>query len=111
MTERPGLGVALAQEADPASKRSFTVVARKYTFLPERIEVAQDDLVKIVLKSDDIAHSFTVDSYRIARRVAGGGSTVFEFRADRPGTFAFYCNLSADDGCRRMRGELVVRPK
>jgi nitrosocyanin len=102
---------AVAQDADTASLRSFTVVARKYAFVPERIEVAQGDLVKIVLQSGDIAHSFTIDSYRIARRVAAGGTTVFEFRADKAGTFTFYCNLTSDDGCRTMRGELIVRPR
>jgi heme/copper-type cytochrome/quinol oxidase subunit 2 len=35
----------------------------------------------------------------------------FEFRADRAGTFPFYCNLTIDDGCREMRGELVVTPR
>jgi hypothetical protein len=33
----------------------------------------------------------------------------FEFRADQAGTFPFYCNLSQDERCRQMRGELVVR--
>jgi nitrosocyanin len=98
----------VAQDADQSSMRSFTIVARRYAFAPERIEVAEGDLVKIVLRSDDIAHSFTIDSYRIARRVAAGGTTVFEFRADKAGTFTFYCNLTSDDGCRKMRGELIV---
>ena len=35
----------------------------------------------------------------------------FEFRADQAGTFPFYCNLQIDDGCRQMRGELVVKPR
>jgi hypothetical protein len=33
---------------------------------------------------------------------------VFEFRADQPGRFPIYCNLTADSGCRKMIGELVV---
>jgi hypothetical protein len=34
---------------------------------------------------------------------------VFEFRADQAGTHRFYCNLSQDDRCRRMEGQLVVK--
>ena len=30
---------------------------------------------------------------------------------DRPGVFPYYCNLQIDDGCRRMRGELIVKPR
>ena len=79
--------------------------------LPARIEVMQDDLVKLTVRSEDIAHSFTIDEYRIVKRVPAGGSTTFEFRADRPGTFPFYCNLTGEAGHKMMHGDLVVRAK
>jgi heme/copper-type cytochrome/quinol oxidase subunit 2 len=89
-----------------------TVVARKYAFSPARIEVEQDDIVKITLKTDDIPHSFTIDKpYRIAKRAAPGQPVTFEFRAEQAGTFTYYCNLTADDRCKEMRGEFVVHPK
>ena len=66
---------------------------------------------RLVLRTTDIAHSLTIDSYRIAKRVEPGHPVTFEFRADRAGTFPYYCNLQLEDGCRRMRGELVVRPR
>ena len=102
--------VAAAQDQGPTAK-PFAVTLRRYTFDPPRIEVNQDDLVKIELHSGDIAHSLTIDAYRIAKRVDAGHSVTFEFRADRPGTFPYYCNLQIDDGCRKMRGELVVKPR
>ena len=40
-----------------------------------------------------------------------GQTVTFEFRADRTGTFPYYCNLAIDEGCRQMHGELIVRPK
>ena len=99
---------AFAQEQAP-TRRDFTISARKYAFSPNRIEVHQGDIVRVTVRADDIAHSFTIDEYRIAKRVAPGQSVTFEFRADRPGTFRFYCNLKQDDGCRDMVGEMVVR--
>lgn len=99
---------AFAQEQAP-TRRDFAISARKYAFSPNRIEVHQGDIVRVTVRADDIAHSFTIDEYRIAKRVAPGQSVTFEFRADRPGTFRFYCNLKQDDGCRDMVGELVVR--
>ena len=90
------------------NRREFTIVARNYDFSPRRIEVMQDDLVKITLKSEDEAHSFTIDGYRIMKRVPAGGSTTFEFRADKTGTFPFYCGMTSAEGHSRMRGELVV---
>ena len=103
-------GRAAAQKTDPAT-RTFSLTARRYRFEPARIEVVQDDLVKIELRTEDIAHSWTVDDYRIAKRVGPGGPVTLEFRADKVGTFPFYCNLQTEDGCRQMRGELVVKPR
>lgn len=101
---------ATAQDQGPTEK-PFSIAVRRYAFDPPRIEVNQDDLVKIELRSDDIAHSLTIDDYRIAKRVSPGHAVTFEFRADRSGTFAYYCNLQIDDGCRKTRGELVVKPR
>jgi heme/copper-type cytochrome/quinol oxidase subunit 2 len=105
----PALGRLLAQEAP--NRREFTIAAKDFHYSPSRIEVTQDDLVKLTVRSEDIAHSFTIDEYRISKRVPAGGSTTFEFQADRPGTFAFYCALTGDPGHKMMRGELVVRGK
>lgn len=104
---RPGSGSV--QDQAP-NRREFTVTARNFRFSPNRIEVAQDDLVKLTVQSEDHAYSITIDEYRISRRIPAGGSTVLEFRADRAGTFAFYSNLS-DKRHAEMRGVLVVRPR
>ena len=100
-------GRAKAQEQAP-NRREFTITAKNFEFSPGRIEVTQDDLVKITLRSEDEAHSFVIDGYRIMKRVPANGSTTFEFRADKPGTFAFYCSMTNTDDHSRMKGELVV---
>ncbi len=98
---------ALGQDT-PAPIR---VHARRYWYSPSRIEVQEGDLVTIRFEADDTPHSFTIDddAYRIAKRAAPGQPVVFEFRAEKVGSFPYYCNLTADAGCRKMRGELVVR--
>jgi heme/copper-type cytochrome/quinol oxidase subunit 2 len=104
------VAAAAIQDQGPTAK-PFLVTAHRYAFDPPRIEVNQDDLVTIELRTDDIAHSLTIDEYRIAKRVTPGQPVTFAFRADRAGTFPFYCNLQIEDGCRRMRGELIVKPR
>jgi len=106
----PPSGPARVQD-QPAQTRAFALTARKYAFSPAKIEVYVGDLVKITLEAQDIPHSFTIDAYRIAKRAAPGRPAVFEFRADQAGTFPYYCNLTIDEGCRQMRGELVVRAR
>lgn len=93
------------------SKREFTVDAKKFAFTPARVEVEQGDVVRVTLVTADIPHSFTIDDYRIAKRGEPGKPVTFEFLADRAGTFKFYCNLTIDDGCRKMAGELIVTKK
>jgi heme/copper-type cytochrome/quinol oxidase subunit 2 len=119
VASRVWLGVALlvlpaaqltAQE--PAqNRREFTIVAKDHVFTPNKLDVSQDDLVKITLRSEDRPTSFAIDAYRIVKRAPGGTSITFEFRADQPGTFTFYCNLTTDPGCKEMTGTLTVRAK
>jgi len=96
------------QELSP-QRRTFEVVARRYSFSPGRIEVQEGDLVKIIFSTQDIPHSFTIDEpLRIAKRATPGQAAVFEFRAAPAGTYTFYCNLTAEEGCKKMRGELII---
>ncbi len=111
-----GLGLALAaglarpaaQEQAP-ERRDLTITAKDFRFSPSRVEVGRDDLLRLTVKSEDVAYGFTIDEYRVAKRVPAGGSVVLELRADREGTFAFYSNLTSDSRHQQMRGELVVR--
>jgi plastocyanin domain-containing protein len=95
-----------AQEQAP-NRREFTIEAREGQFTPNRLEVSQDDLVRITLESADTPYSFAIDAYRIVKRVGAGQSLSFEFRAAQPGTFDFYCTLT---GCA-ARGTLAVKAR
>jgi cytochrome c oxidase subunit 2 len=107
---RPFVRRLLAQEQAP-NRPEFTLIARNFRYSPDRIEVSQDDLVKVTVRSEDIVYSFAIDEYRIVRRVPAGGMTTFEFLADRSGTFRFYSNLTSDSGHAQMQGQLVVHPQ
>lgn len=104
----PALRLFAAQDQAP-NRREFNVAARDFRFSPDRLEVMQDDLVKLTITSADVAYGFAVDDYRLSKRVPAGGSTTLEFRADRVGTFPFYSNMTSDERHAKMRGELVVR--
>jgi len=106
-----GVLAAPAGQDQAPTRREFTVTARDYSFSPNRVEAQQDDLIKLTVQSADNAYGFTIDDYRVSKRVPAGGSTIIEFRADRAGTFPFYSNLSNDSRHTQMRGQLVVRPK
>jgi heme/copper-type cytochrome/quinol oxidase subunit 2 len=110
-------GVLLVAQA----RRDFDVVARRYSFTVSgndraEIHVAQNDLVRVTFSTEDIPHSFTIEDhhdshYRIMRRAEAGKPVSFEFRADAPGRFRFYCSLTIDPKCKGMSGTLIVDPK
>jgi heme/copper-type cytochrome/quinol oxidase subunit 2 len=105
------LATLMAAQEPAQNRREFTIIAKDHTFTPNKLDVTQDDLVKITLTSEDRPASFAIDAYRIVKRVAGRTSVTFEFRADQAGTFPFYCNLTKDTGCKDMKGSLHVRSK
>ena len=102
------LAARLAAQDQAPNRREFTITAKDYRFSPARVEVSQDDLVKLTVRSEDVAYSLTIDDYRVSRRVPAGGVTTLEFRADRPGTFPFYSNLTSDSRHSQARGQLIV---
>jgi heme/copper-type cytochrome/quinol oxidase subunit 2 len=106
----PAVARLLAQE--PPNRREFTITARDYRFNPGRIEVGVDDLVKLTVRSEDVAYSFTIDQFRVSKRIPAGGTVTFEFRADRgPGTYSYYSNMTSDPRHAAMKGDLVVKAR
>jgi heme/copper-type cytochrome/quinol oxidase subunit 2 len=105
------LATTLSAQEQAPNRREFSLVAREHAFTPNRLEVSQDDLVKITFTSEGRPATFAIDAYRIVKRAGGGQTITFEFRADQSGTFTFYCNLTGDEGCKDMKGTLVVKPK
>jgi nitrous-oxide reductase len=97
-----------ASQDDKDNHREVAVAAKHNGFTPARLEVHQNDLIKVTFTAEDAPHSFNIDEYRIAKRARPGQPAVFEFRADRAGKFPYYCNLSAAGDQHNMRGELVV---
>ena len=101
-----GLSARLVAQDQAPNRREFSITAREYRFTPDRLEVTQDDLVRLTIESADVTYSFTIDAYRLSRRIPAGAKTVIEFRADQAGTFDFYSNMTGHD---KVRGQLVVR--
>ena len=99
------------------TKREFAVSAHRYAYEiagtdDVEIRVQQDDLVQVTFTADDIAHSFTLDEYRINKRAEPGKPVTFSFRADKPGTHVIYCSLAIDERCRKETvASLVVTPR
>jgi plastocyanin len=103
-----GAVLAFPGRTEQGAVRPFEIRGDQFAFSPARIEVQKDDVVKITFTAVDMPHSFVMDGpYRIAKRASAGQTVTFEFRAS--GSERFYCNLTQDDRCKGMHGELIVK--
>ena len=103
-----GSSVADAEPEGAPARRRFRIALA----LAALVGFAAGDSLRPVDAQISVkAGVFAIDAYRIIKRVPGHSSITFEFRADQPGTFTFYCNLTTDAACKDMRGTLSVRSK
>ena len=69
------------------------VIAKRFDFLPRKIEVKRGELVKIYITSIDVAHGFAIDTFGIDEKVEKGKLTIIEFTPDKTGEFEIKCSI------------------
>ena len=107
---------AYAPAADTASAaaqasdvKTFTVVAKRFTFEPAAIQVTVGDKVRLVVTSADGVHGVGIRKFKVNTLVPRGGTPVtIDFTASEAGTFPIVCSEACGDGHADMRGSLVV---
>jgi cytochrome c oxidase subunit 2 len=103
--------VSTAPASEPAI-RTFDVVASRFAFQPDVLEVHEGDRVVLRLRSVDTDHGFSVKEFKVKTTVPKTGEPVsVEFLATRPGTFRFECSQYCGKGHSRMNGQLIVHPR
>lgn len=100
---------------DPATAsapRIIEVTARRFTFEPATIEVADGERVRLVVKSADGVHGLQIRKFRVNKIIPRGGQTVnIDFVATAPGTYEILCSEECGDGHEAMTGTLIVKAK
>jgi len=114
---RSQFAIAAGQER---TKRTGNVVEVYATlmrshFTPGEILVNEGDTVRIHLTNieatENATHTFTVPAYNIQATLDPGEVVNVEFKADRVGSFAFYCAQFCSALHMEMYGWLLVAPK
>jgi cytochrome c oxidase subunit 2 len=103
--------VSHAQQ-DPATASAPVVVevlARRFAFEPDHIEVPEGSRVRLVVRSADGVHGVSIKKFRIEHKVPRGGEPItIEFVASETGTFPILCSEYCGKGHDEMKGALVV---
>ncbi len=89
--------------------RSFTVDSTNYKFAPATMTVNKGDTVRITLKNTQGNHDLKVDGYDIKTKIlTAPGEDTIEFKADKTGTFEYYCTIG-NHRAMGMKGTLTVK--
>lgn len=102
-------GVSVGVSVGVGTVKSFTVTASNFKFDPKEIKVKQGDTVKITLKSSGMPHDWNVDGITGAKTniLQSGQEQTIEFKADKKGTFEYYCSVG-QHRANGMVGKLIV---
>lgn len=77
----------------PEGARRIPVVARSFSFAPEKINARVGEGIAIELTSEDGLHDLTIDALGAHVAVEKGETAVGGFRLDQPGRYTFYCSV------------------
>jgi len=73
------------------------------------ISVKKGAAVTLRIKNLDVSHGFGLDEFGINKVTPAGEVTEIKFRADKEGTFTFYCTVFCGTGHPSHNGTLIVQ--
>jgi cytochrome c oxidase subunit 2 len=90
------------------SVHEIQVVASRYAFDPATIQVSAGEPVRIVIRSKDHVHGFSIPKLKIDVQVPKSGDPVtVEFIAPPPGRYEIACSEFCGSGHGQMKAALV----
>ena len=102
---------AVVAEEHDGPVKELKVLARNWSFTPDRITVEEGTKVILNVESHDAPHSFVLKKFRVKVPLPQDKTTAVVFVAGKPGTYRWYCGRPCGNGCPKMTGELTVLPR
>ena len=103
-----GLGSLVGVAALASEPRVIKVVAKKFIYVPDRIEVKQGETVVLQLTAPEVPMGFSLPDFKMRADVIPGQVATVRLTADKIGTFTFLCDVFCGTGHEDMSGTLVV---
>ena len=109
--EAMALAAVLMVRGTAAADRSIheiQITASRYAFDPVTIQVNAGELVRVVIRSTDGVHGFSIPKLKIDVQVPKGGDPVaVEFTAPAAGRYEIACSEFCGSGHGHMKAALV----
>lgn len=91
-----------------AAPGEIEIQASKFEFQPEAVKVKAGQPVTFVLTSIDRVHGFKMPEFGVRTDIVPDQETRVTITPQKPGTFAFFCDVFCGDGHEEMGGTLIV---
>jgi len=88
--------------------RVIRVVAKKFEFVPETIEVARGERVILELTAPEVPMGFNLDEFGVRVDVVPGVPVRVPLTPGKSGRFGFVCDVFCGSGHEDMSGTLMV---
>jgi cytochrome c oxidase subunit 2 len=106
-----GAAAAPARARQASEPRVIEVVAKRFSFVPSRIEVTEGETVRLVVRSADGMHGVQIKKFKVSEEIPRSQAITIEFTASAVGEFDIACSAFCGKGHEEMRGKLVVLPR
>lgn len=103
-----GSAVGGAARLAADSPAEIHIAARKFEFHPNKVTVRHGQPVTLVLTSEDRIHGLKIPDLGLRAEIVPGQETRVTFTPEKPGSFAFFCDVFCGDGHEEMDGILIV---
>ncbi len=100
-------GIAVSALA-ASQERVIKVVAKRFTYTPNRILLKQGQPVTLELTTADIPMGFNAPDFAVRTDILPGTVSRVRFTPDKVGEFGFHCDLFCGSGHEDMTGVIVV---
>jgi cytochrome c oxidase subunit 2 len=85
-----------------------SVMASKFQYTPDTVKAKVGQPITLVLTSIDRIHGFKMPEFGIRTDIIPDQETRVTITPQKPGTFAFFCDVFCGDGHEEMAGTLLV---
>jgi len=91
-----------------AQERVIRVLARKFEFVPNDIELKKDEPVVLEFTGADVLMGFSLPDFKVRTDIPPGVTTRLRLTPDRVGSFEFVCDNFCGEFHEDMSGKIRV---
>ena len=102
------LAVALGLRAAEPKEKVVKILARRFTFTPNKLTLKEGVPVVLELTTADVLMGFNAPDFDARADIIPGKVARVRLNPDKVGTFTFLCDIFCGSGHETMSGTIVV---